>query len=739
LRVARDVPLQGPVTGPIGFEIPGDAIVTGQDGPEYTCYVFNIPLPSSGLTVYKFFCPPDVMVDPGTDLEYALENCPDVAPDIEFAVTADGYEARGYTESNGEVTFLGIPTGVATIEEVTPPGYGEPVAWCSWTAVVDDAVFDALPQQLATESGALELELSFPGTEAVCYWFNIPLSDDLSEVTFVKHLCPEGIDVATATLESLLADCTEPGVGVGFAFAAVGYEQVQRTGDDGTVTFSGVPFGRFTVEENRLDGYGDAIVYCGWTAPTPGGGEIVASPVEVPIAGFNLDLEIPAPGSVLTCDWFNIAVPSALPSLRIVAHQCPPGAEIAQGPLDLADMQYHPGFEDALTACPDLVPNASFTVSASGARMVDQTGKDGRATFTDLPGKTISVTGGIVDGHEPPVVYCGWSQTAADGSVSLPFYVQAPISRGAITLDISRPNTTHACHWFTIPPPPGQIDMHVAICPPGYTFESFDITDLGDCLPGERDVTFTATDGASYTETPAGSGSDGSWRVFFDNVPVDTPITITRDVASGEGAPFATCDQGNGVLNVVPADSGIQTTVETPSAGAPFERCIWFTVPSDEPGEVTIDTHACPDGALDPETATHDDFLAACTTPGAGITFHVYDTWDSELVLYDETDASGHLAWEGEVGQIFSVLEEVPDGYGEPVVFCTYGSAAVPGTTWERQPTESGGSGYAMTSAFPLAPGYTWACHWFNVPVEGGGEAPTGDLDRSPSWGVLAG
>jgi len=749
LRMARTVPIQGPVDGSFELKIPLDLLID-PNGPEYTCYVFNIPLPSSGLTIYKYVCAPDVTIDSGTDLEEALERCPDHLLDIAFAVTADNYEAVAPSEANG-VIFDDVPTGAATISEVMPPGYGEPVVYCQWSAEVDGAAIEALPAQLAPEAGALEIDIPFPGTAYICSWFNIPLPDGPSTVTFVKHLCPEGTDPATATLESLLADCVEPGVDVGFAFAADGYEHILQTDEDGTVTFSEVPFGRITVEEDPVDGYRDSIVYCGWTAPVSGGGEVVASPVQVPTYGFNLDLEIPAPGSEVTCDWFNLAeADSVLASftsgttgdpgtgrIDLTAHACP-------GDLDRTASQ-----ADLAAACAPMAgvryDLTSFDFFVTGASQ--ETDANGLVSWDEVPNGSWRVFQTPVPGHGPGMA--AWCRYLDDPNNPFgddgPWFQPAQATINAFdgefaagdvhlacdayvfALDPGTPDPTTPAETPEPTPQPGQIDMHVAICPAGYTFESFDITDLGDCLPGETGVTFTATDGGSYAESPP--GSDGSWRVFFDNVPLDATVTITRDVASGEGAPFATCDQGNGVLNVVPADNGIQTTVESVTAGAPFERCLWFTVPSDEPAGVTVDTHTCPANAPDPDAATYEDYLASCAEPGAGITFHVYDTNVAGPVLYDQTDATGHLAWEGAAGERFSVLEEVPEGYGEPVVYCAYGSAAVPDPTWERQPIEPGNH---ITSAFPLAPGYTWACHWFNIPATGAEPPPDADATAEP-------
>ncbi len=573
-------------------------------------------LVDGGIEIAKHYCPPGY--DAGNKTyEEMLVDCDDAGPAAAFTVSGARFQHAMSVKANASVVLRDVPRQfgageTVTISEEVPVGYNDPVVFCSW--VPEAAIqFKGSPQNERVVSFEIHEIPGYwptPSYELVCDFFNMQAPAN-SQLVIEKFACPPEFDAASASVETLIAECDEPMPGVGFALSADGLETRQPTNDDGMLVVDDVPPGPVMIEENMPDGYDGSVVYCAQADATGALG-----PYEELLTfgdlGTQTDITIDGSGDTYTCLWFNI-----------------PEGESDDGGLD--------------------------------------------------------------DPGTPP-----------DNPVDPPMLVGPLMLTGGQT---------------------GEIDMHVLLCQPGYTFETFTIADMGDCIPGEPGVTFTATDGAGYSETTA--PSDGSWRVFFDNVPMDAPITITRDVPSGLGAQFATCDQGNGVLTVAPADFGFQTTVETPTAGAAVERCIWFTVGTSGVPTVSVDNHLCPPTLpFDPATATYDQFRLVCDLPGANIQFETYDSEIEGPYERPVTDSNGHFDHEVEPGALVTVVQTTPDGYGPVHVFCNYGSADVPAGPYLRPADVSDD----FARSHPLAGGYTWDCQWFNVLADAEHPDPTVDI-----------
>ncbi|MBA2469591.1 MAG: hypothetical protein H0V37_09325 [Chloroflexia bacterium] len=182
------------------------------------------------------------------------------------------------------------------------------------------------------------------------------------------------------------------------------------------------------------------------------------------------------------------------------------------------------------------------------------------------------------------------------------------------------------------------------------------------CFSPDGEFEFTVANGAGFSETA--STSLGS--VLF-TVPAGT-IVITETIPDGFGEPAVFCWS-----SLFPSPAAQPFLGNGPSwnvAEGEQIECWWFNVSEPEPPGHTIRVtkQVCPDGFAIP-----DDYWTianGCTDRLDGIGFAL--TTDSGTVD-GLTDANGEIEWTGvdlgTSGQV-QLDEDIPDGYGEPVVWC---------------------------------------------------------------------
>src|SRR5680860_1479857 len=183
-------------------------------------------------------------------------------------------------------------------------------------------VYDAFPQLVVLGANfVIEGEITIPNTDYFCDVFNIkggiddihanptapPAIDDVeanpvaSTVRVVKRDCPPGV-AQDASLSEYLTLCAQPHDGVEFTLeTSAGIRPGTTAG--GGVEWTGVPSGAFKIQDTIPVGYGDPIVFCGYTE-SPGGG--VQHPAIQTAAGGLVTGEFPDTTFEFVCYWMNI-------------------------------------------------------------------------------------------------------------------------------------------------------------------------------------------------------------------------------------------------------------------------------------------------------------------------------------------------------------------------------------------------------------------------------------------------
>jgi hypothetical protein len=146
--------------------------------------------------------------------------------------------------------------------------------------------------------------------------------------------------------------------------------------------------------------------------------------------------------------------------------------------------------------------------------------------------------------------------------------------------------------------------------------------------------------------------------------------------------------------------------------------CDWFLIP---PTPVTynasilINKHFCPPAAyFDAYAATIYDLAANCQEPAFPVTFTVLKD-GSAIASGDAAGAPNYLALTGLPTGPVSVVETLPEGYGDPLVFCSVSDELGNDRAPLTQATVDNDRIY-----WTLNDGDVVFCDWFNVPAPRG-------------------
>jgi sortase (surface protein transpeptidase) len=163
--------------------------------------------------------------------------------------------------------------------------------------------------------------------------------------------------------------------------------------------------------------------------------------------------------------------------------------------------------------------------------------------------------------------------------------------------------------------------------------------------------------------------------------------------------------------------------------------CEWYNVPKVE-NRVVINKLLC-DPGLDlilSEENTITEIIDSCPTEGNGIEF----TLDNADGSSTQAIANGGTFWDGVPVGPFTVTESIPDGYGEPIVYCATNTVDdegdfVPGT-WHQVPAPGGViSGQMGAEYFEV-----FACWVLNVPAGDDGDLTVMKWICPPGYDVHA-
>jgi hypothetical protein len=271
---------------------------------------------------------------------------------------------------------------------------------------------------------------------------------------------------------------------------------------------------------------------------------------------------------------------------------------------------------------------------------------------------------------------------------------------------------------------PGVVWVVGYTCPAGYDTSGASLAVLeADCRADTTVTDFSVANDAGFfvTQTATLIRPPFMQQTIFRNVPASV-ITITQSVPAGHSSPIVFCSLealGLDDFIAMSVSAGNQVAWNLASGSEPV--CIFFNTLLETPvamedNILTIVTFACPAGtnraAGLPDLGTTcdpmPDISFAVTYPGSG--------------AYGTSDASGRIDWTGLPAGAWSVFENVPAGYGDPVAFC--------GPMYETETPPVSVVAGEFFGEFAGTGQYT-VCTVFNIPVEIPVEPGTGTVRLS--------
>lgn len=259
-----------------------------------------------------------------------------------------------------------------------------------------------------------------------------------------------------------------------------------------------------------------------------------------------------------------------------------------------------------------------------------------------------------------------------------------------------------------------SISIVVWQCPPATTPGA---VSLADCENVSGGTTFTLTSGSSPMSmtwtTGTIEGSGGS----VDGIQPGT--YSVKQERPGAFESFWRCGRlGESASPAVPAyTEGDTIEIEIVADGE--YRCDWILVPSnatpvaelpDGVGTVVVVAHLCPSTVS--QSSSYDELTAACSEPPEGVSAS-FSAWDNPPTSahgmgtsYDDSGTAELIFDELPAGPIV-VVETIPEGYGDPVVYCTD-----MGDVGAGEPKS-----YTERIQWVLQDDVPLTCHFFNFPA----------------------
>lgn len=256
-------------------------------------------------------------------------------------------------------------------------------------------------------------------------------------------------------------------------------------------------------------------------------------------------------------------------------------------------------------------------------------------------------------------------------------------------------------------------------CPAGYdnqaTGFNFLYTDCYVSVPG-------AAYGASNGNGWLAQGSVGADPyVQFNGLPSGPMAIVETSVPPGISDPAVYC-------SVSPEGGAegpkIKQTLADPNQtfdlyqGGDTVYCHWFyastgpTPTADGDSTIIINKHGCPMG-YDPSAADIYDLAANCQESQNGVTFIVSDGASSIAGQVTGDVLPNMVQFENMPAGPLSIVEQVPSGYGVPLVFCDEFPFGDSPTNISQEQVLDGNQIFHLFDQ----PGMILYCDWFNVPV----------------------
>ena len=671
-----------------------------QAGYEYICYWIDTTSTSpttdetGTVHVYKYNCPEGFDWETG-GYDDLVSGCTDPGSGVGFQLRTLNYQHDETTDSDGAATWDDAPFGSITLYEQVPSGFKIGRIFCGESA---DSATEPSSWEEVSYAGGLDLEI-VAGQVLTCTVFDVPIG--YGTVVVYKYDCPADFDWQSGAYHELIAGCATPHEGVTFEATSHSpntYSQEQSTDSAGIATWTDVPEGGISIQEQEPSGFALVRVFCGTSQQNSG---TLPSTWEEYQHTPEIDTTVPA-GEYLHCAFFDLPDDNGDTGdgypITITKYTCE--HFLTRGPAGRADFEEHctewaEGVEFTLYAGMEVVDTA--TTDASGVAILDAPAT-GQYQIVETP----------VDGYLTGAVYC---MTSATDDPTQPETLP-------LTIDVTADYPV-TCTWYNgedvwgdLLQDPGAILVHKYNCPPGYPSDGttgFEELREGCSIPAPN-VDFSVDQGGSQVAsgttdsqgevalTGAGIGAtrisepsiDG-WdppRVFCASVPVG----IGRTLVEYQEQTVTTW----GIDYDIPEDSWLD--------------CYWFNRPPNEgtdgqPIQIIIHKIVC-DPGIDEPGDTYAGASTECVTPEEGVNF--------DLIGGDggtsggPTDANGYAEYNGVAPGEVTITETPREGYGTGRVFCSFSSGTTV-TDYLLVPVEN-----EAIQAY-VAPGYKLECYWYNI------------------------
>ena len=626
---------------------------------DYQCFWYNIPDTDPVLWIYKYECP-DSVTDNLQDLSVYQNECLTEQSGVEFTVDGDN-GSQMVTSVAGGVQIPGL-TGIISIAETVPDGYGVPAAFCQVSAAEG-------PQ--SQQLGGPYATVQFSGDEdAYCWFYNLP--DHSTTVTIYKWECPEGT-LYGQTDSYYSAECATEQPGVPFTITDDNRTQ-NTTSDTNGRQIDGL-VGEFTITEDVPSSFGNPAIFC----------QLLNDATSTDYSSTSPSVTLPANSTDdYQCWFYNIPEPTT--SVTIYKWICPVGT-------DLGQTHSYYGAE-----CATEQPGVPFTIT-------DDTGTQN--TTSDTNGRQIdglvgefTITEDVPSGFGNPAIFCQLLNDAnsTDYSSSSP----------SVTLPANSTDD-YQCWFYNIPQDPSTVDIYKWECPEGSVPEPTVQWHQDNCVTPMNGVEFTLTDTSGVRSMNTAGG-----MVSFTDVPTG-PIQISETIPSGySNQVFLVCQftyadgTGTGQYSPSAINGTYNTSIDQPGS---YFRCDWYNYPVG-PGEITVYKWTCPEGY--DRTAWGANPTVDCTQATNGITFQLTQPSPNPVLQSDTGDSINGAVYFGGLEPGDYTLEEIltPEQSAEMKDVFVWECYGLNSSAVHPMPLSVG-----PTFNFTIVGGDNITCNWFNVPM----------------------
>ncbi len=534
-----------------------------------------------------------------------------------------------------------------------------------------------------------------------------------SSLTLNKGACDDSaFDAYSATgLQSFLDACQGPDGEFEFTVSNGGGFDTTQSTELGSL-FMQVPTGAISITETIPAGWGDPAVFC-WSNFFP-------TPSDTPFIGNSPQWDV-AEGEDIECWWFNVSDSGSGHDFYLDKYECPEGFD------PTGDWQ---AFSLGCTTAMD----AGFNVTDGQGPMFQET-TGGHAVWPDIDfgdGGDLVITETVPEGYGEPVVFCTILPAGAADPEDFETQ-QMTVADGEVTAaPVLGEQDQYHCAFFNIPedgapddltttdpqeggqgatvtvvkhrcplgvPEDATLDQYIVICTALFDGIPFTLEHAGGSFPGE-------------------TGDDG--QVEWPNVPAGD-VEIHEDIPPGYKDPLTFCISFDGEQELqsgqVDAAGGIVPLTIPDEATAVV--CYMFNIPDagDQESRVLVNKRICPDDVdfvLSDENVIND-IIVACPETGDGIEFTLDNANGSST---QAIDGDGATYWDDVPQGPFTLTEDIPAGYGEPVWFCAF-NYYEDGEVVHVPPVAVDAPDGVHSASFDDPEGGVYYCWVFNVPDDG--------------------